>query len=230
MAAVRGWAGVLAAGTGGAGVPSLFGLLVVMEAGVPVPIPADVVMLLVGERVAAGALPLWLAVVGLELVAVTRTAALFLLARGPARALLARAGPRLGLTGPRLARASALLERRGRPALATGRATPGLRTITAVAAASAGLPARKALPALMLGSSLFLQAHLLLGFLLGPAARELLDRARLPVLLVLGVAVLAAAFAWLRRRRSGAGRVLAEGCCPVCLAAGALASAGPARR
>ncbi|HEY6710190.1 MAG TPA: hypothetical protein VJB61_21675 [Actinomycetota bacterium] len=46
----------------------------------PVPVPSDLVMLLLGERVSAGVLPLWLAVVLLELVAVAGTAALFLAA------------------------------------------------------------------------------------------------------------------------------------------------------
>jgi membrane protein DedA with SNARE-associated domain len=192
-------------------VPVLFGLLLAMEAGVPVPVPSDLVILVLGEWVSAGAVALWLA-----LVAVAGTAALFLLARGPAAAVLERAGPRVGLTGTRLARAAALLERRGAPALATGRCTPGLRTVTAVAAASAGLRPGLALPALVLGSSLFLQAHFLLGLALGPAARELLEGARLPLLLAAGVA-------WLLRRRA-AGRVLAEGCCPACLTAAALAA------
>ena len=52
--------GVVPASLGSAGMPGLFGLLLAMEAGVPVPVPGDVVMLLVGERVSAGALPLWL--------------------------------------------------------------------------------------------------------------------------------------------------------------------------
>jgi membrane protein DedA with SNARE-associated domain len=217
---VRPVGGVVTAGVGSAGVPGLFGLLLAMEAGVPVPIPGDVVMLLVGERVSAGALPLWLAVVALELVAAAGTATLF---------LLARVGPRVGLTGARRARASALLERRGMPALATGRCTPGLRTVTVVAAAGSTLPPGRAVPALVLGSSVFLQAHLLLGLALGPVARELLGGVRLPALLALA-AVLVVAAAWLLRRpRPGRGeptaRMLAEGCCPACLAAGALAAA-----
>jgi hypothetical protein len=50
---------------------------------VPIPVPSDLVMLLLGERVSAGALPLWLAVVALELVSLAGTGALFLAARGP---------------------------------------------------------------------------------------------------------------------------------------------------
>jgi membrane protein DedA with SNARE-associated domain len=227
-----GAAGVVAAGIGGVGVPGLLGLLLVMEAGVPVPIPADLVMLVVGERVAAGALPLWLAVLALELVAIVGTSATFLLARGPARALLARLGPRVALTAARLDRAAALFERRGRLALATGRSTPGLRTVTVVAAASAGLRPLLALPALILGSTVFLQAHLVLGAVAGSTARRLLGEAlgglRLAAGLALAVALVALAV-WLLRRRghSVPGQVVVEGCCPVCLLAGGLA--GPAK-
>jgi membrane protein DedA with SNARE-associated domain len=61
------------ASVGSAGVP---GLLPLMEAGVPV--PGDLVMLLVGERVSAAALPLWLAAAGVlssaRLAAETRSA------------------------------------------------------------------------------------------------------------------------------------------------------------
>src|SRR5215211_2406369 len=56
------------------------------------------------------------------------------------------------------------------PALVVGRTTPGLRTVTVVAAAGCGIRVGRALSALVLGSSLFLQAHLLLGYALGPAA------------------------------------------------------------
>ena len=45
-------------------------LLLPMEAGVPIPVPADLVMFAVGERVAAGKFPLWLAVTGFEVIAV----------------------------------------------------------------------------------------------------------------------------------------------------------------
>ena len=57
-----------------------------MEAGVPVPIPADLVMLAVGARVGAGNIPLAVAVVAFEAVAIVGTTALFLAARGPGHA------------------------------------------------------------------------------------------------------------------------------------------------
>jgi hypothetical protein len=57
MAGERSVAGVLAGAGSGAGAPGLLGLLLAMEAGVPIPVPSDLVMLLLGERVSAGALP-----------------------------------------------------------------------------------------------------------------------------------------------------------------------------
>jgi hypothetical protein len=83
--------------------------------------------------------------------------------------------------------------------------------VTVVAAASSGIRAGRALAALVLGSSLFLQAHLLLGYALGPAAREPLERARLPVLVAAAVVLVAVATLLLVRRRGRAASVLALG-------------------
>ena len=153
-------------------------LLLPMEAGVPIPIPADLVMFTVGERVAAGAFPLWLAVAGFEAVSIIGTTVLFLACRGPAHRLVTRFGPRIGLSRARVSRGAALVERRGRSALAIGRGTPGLRTVTVLAAAASGLGWRRALPALILGSSVFPQLHLVLGLLLGPLAVQAFNAAK----------------------------------------------------
>lgn len=199
-------------------------LLVPMEAGVPIPVPADLVMLAVGARVSAGNMPLWAAVLAFEAVAIIGTTALFAAARGPLHALVQRLGPRLGLTEDRQARATGLIERRGWPALSLGRATPGLRTLTVIAAGGSGLAPRRALPALIAGSSVFLQLHLFLGYFLGSAARSVLHAADWPVLIVLAVFAVCAIVFWLARkgRRAGAGS-LAEAACPACLTLALLA-------
>jgi membrane protein DedA with SNARE-associated domain len=107
----------VATGAVGIGAPAAFGLLVLTESGFPVPIPADVLLLLllVGERVAAGAVPPAVAVAALVGIAVLGTTTLFLLARGPGRAMVDGLGPRIGITADRLDRATVLLERRGLP-------------------------------------------------------------------------------------------------------------------
>ena len=203
----------------GLGAPVALALLVPMEAGVPVPLPADLVMLVVGEQAAAGHIPLLVAVLAFEAIAVVGTTGLYLLARGPGHALVRRVGPRLGLTEDRLARITALISRRGRPALAVGRGTPGLRTVTVVAAGGTALEPGRSLPALVLGSSVFLQLHLILGYLLGPAARDAIEDAKGPAIAAIAALVLGALVFWLvRRGRRGGAEAMAEAACPACLA------------
>ena len=176
------------AGAAGLGGLAALALLLPMEAGVPIPLPADLVMFSVGERVAAGTFPLWLAVIGFEVISVLGTTALFLACRGPGHLVIARFGPRLGLTQARVRRSADFAEARGLPALAVGRGMPGLRTLTVVAAGASRLSKRRALPALILGSSVFLQLHLVLGLLLGPLADRAFDRAKAPAIAILAVA------------------------------------------
>jgi membrane protein DedA with SNARE-associated domain len=213
----------LAAATSGLGIPAALALLIPMEAGLPIPVPTDLLIVFLGERAAAGAVPLWLAVLAIEIVAVVGTGALLLACRGPGRALIARLGPKVGLTRERMDRATAVVERRGRPALAVGRGTPGLRTATVVAAAASGASVRRALPPLVAGSSVFLLLHLFLGYFLGPAARHVIAAATVPAILVIVALVGAAAVLWIARRgRRAGGEAWAEAACPACLVLGAI--------
>ena len=217
--------------SGAAGLSGLAALVVLlpMEAGVPIPLPADLVMFTVGERVAAGKFPLWLAVGGFEVIAVVGTTALFIASRGPAHRIIARFGPRLGLTQARVGRAAAFAETRGRPGLALGRGTPGLRTITVIAAGVSGLSWRRALPALILGSSVFLQVHLMLGLLLGPLAVRAFDQAKGPALAALAALVAGTMIFWrARRRKRAAPGAWMEATCPACIGVTLLAQRVPA--
>jgi membrane protein DedA with SNARE-associated domain len=202
------------------GLPAALAVLLLMDAGVPIPIPTDILLLVVGERAAAGVFPIWAAAIGLEVVAIVSTSVLFLALRGPANVVITRAGPRVGLTPSRMRWATSLLERRGRGFLAVGRTTPGLRTLTVFTAATARLRPAYALPAMVVGSTIFLQVHLILGFLLGPFADQALERARLPVLLSIGALLVVGLVVWRRRRGKGREGIQAwtEACCPACLA------------
>ena len=161
------------AGAAGASGLAALALLLPMEAlRVPIPLPADLVMFTVGERVAAGRFPLWLAVTGFEVIAVVGTTALFLACRGPGAPghlpVRPAPGPHRGAGGPpsRL-RSPGPAARPGSP---SGVRRRGCGSLAVVAAGVAGLSARRALPALIAGSSVFLQLHLVLGLLLGPLA------------------------------------------------------------
>jgi membrane protein DedA with SNARE-associated domain len=215
--------------SGAAGVSGLaaLALLLPMEAGVPIPLPADLVMFTVGERVAAGQFPLWLAVAGFEVIAAVGTTALFVACRGSAHRVIARYGPRLGLTETRVRRVAAVAETRGLAGLAVGRATPGLRTLTVVAAGASGLSGRRALPALILASSVFLQVHLVLGLLLGPLADRAFDQAKGPALAAVAVLAAGALIFWRARHRNRVPAAWVEAACPACLGVRALAERVP---
>jgi hypothetical protein len=75
----------------------------------------------------------------------------------------------------------------------------------------------------VLGSSVFLQLHLFLGYFLGKPARDLIERATVPAILVVLALVLGAAAFWLvRRGRKGGAQAWTEAACPACLALGVL--------
>ena len=215
-----------ASGAGLLGIPALVLVLLASDAGAPIPFPTDVLLFVLGERAATGALPLWLAVAAVELIAIVSTATLFVVCRGPGHRLVTRFGSVIGLTPDRMTRARGAVERRGRLGLAVGRATPGLRTLTVIAAGSAGLRARRAIPALAIGSTVFLQLHLFVGYVAGPAAREAVERLGRPVLAAVVALALAGTLAWLigrrRARRSDGPAIWHEGVCPACLAVAAL--------
>ena len=89
-----------ASGVVGIGAVAGLAVLLPMEAGVPVPLPADLVMLTVGARVGAGDIPLWVAVLAFEAIAAIGTAALFLLVRGPGHGLVVRVDDESGSATP----------------------------------------------------------------------------------------------------------------------------------
>lgn len=207
------------------GGPAVFLVLLISEMGIPFPIPADLVVLVLGARVATGGFPLWAAVVGLELAAAVGTTVLFVMCRGPLRIAIRRAGHRVGLTEDRLLKTSAMIERRGRGAIAVGRATPGLRTLTTVTTGGSGVSAARALPALLIGSTVFLQGHLALGILLGPAATDIATRARTPLLVVIVLLIVGGFALWVvRRGRRGGTGAWTEAGCPACLVLGIAAA------
>lgn len=233
----------------------LIGLLLVKEAGLPIPIPGDLLVLGAGVAAAgasAGAGVPAVAVLGGILAAGFAGGTIqFLLVRGALRAPLIALLGRLGLSRERLDGLADWLRRRGIRGVTVARATPGLRVGAISASGLAGLPYPVFLAGLVAGNTVFVGAHFALGYLVGPSAVALIVSAG-------GIAVAAIAFVvlallgasgWrvLRRRRlvAEASRVgeaapagvvqfetgglgsWAEAACPACLAVTALTVARP---
>lgn len=177
-------------------------ILLVEEAGVPLPLPGDLVMVLLGVEARRGRLALWQAVLILEASTVAGGLILYGLSRWAGRPLVERYGRRLGITAARLDKAERRLERRGMLAVAAGRLLPGLRVVTVAACGVLRVPVRVFLPGLAGGSLAYILAYVLIGYLAGPALPGIiaaLESVRVP-LVVLGAIAAAAALAVLTRR------------------------------
>ncbi len=203
----------------------LLGLLFVKEAGLPIPIPGDLLVLGAGVAAAADG-----AIAPLELIAILAAGFLggsiqFLLVRGALRARALAILTRLGVSRERLDRLAEWLRRRGVRGVAIARATPGLRIGAISASGIAALPFPTFLAGLVAGNTLFVGGHFALGFVLGAPALELIRSAGGLATAIVGFVALAligaAGWAWLRRRRQAglpSAGAWAEASCPACLA------------
>lgn len=204
---------------------SLAGLLLVKEAGIPIPIPGD--LLVIGAGVASAGNPVGaVAVLIVILIAGYIGGGIqFTLARGALRRPLIALLTRFGVPQARIDALADRLRRGGARGVAIARATPGLRVPAIAASGVAALPMRDFAPGLVIGNTLFVGLHFLLGFVLGVPAVALIERYGL-ALIAGGVLLLAVAGAigWVivrRRRGAAAGATTfnawADAACPACL-------------
>ena len=210
----------------------LAGLLVIKEAGVPVPVPGD--LLVVGAGIASASqdgLPVPLVLAVILLAGYAGGSLQFLLVRGTLRRVVLAVLERVGVGRDRLDRLSGWLARRGAGGVAIARATPAVRVGAIAASGLAGLPFPTFAGGLAIGNGLFVDAHFALGYVAGPPAERVMAGLGGIALGAVVLLVLAAvgALGWraLRRRRTstapgGAASATGyagwlEGACPACL-------------
>ena len=211
------------------GLAAIFIIMITKSIGVPIPIPADVVILATAVRAAQGKLVLWQAFLAILLALVIGGLIQFALVRGPGRGLLYRVGRYIGLTPARLDAAAVKVKKGGILGIAIAILVPGVRSAAIAASGLADFPLRTFTPGLILGSTLFITFHFFLGYLggslLAVIGHALPSPAVIIVVLILLVAVYALWVVAVRRqkaaRRELEGSTLEvwhEGICPVCLA------------
>jgi membrane protein DedA with SNARE-associated domain len=209
-------------------------LLFIKEAGVPVPVPGDLLVLGAGVSV-NGDFAVGLGVLVLILFAgYVGGSVQFLLARGALRRALIGLLVRLGIPSERIDALAAWLRRRGASGVAVARASPGLRIGAITACGLAALPFRSFLLGLVIGNAVFVGGHFVLGFVIGPTAIDLVAGSGFVAAGAVALLVLAVigALGWSAlRRRAAAGKQVAvgpttmggafagwsEAACPACL-------------
>ena len=212
------------------GLGGIAGLLFVKEAGVPVPVPGDLVVLTAGVAAAGGSID---PVVGLVVIVVAGIAGgivQFGLLRGPGRALLLGVLRRVGVPSARIDALAARMGRRGATGVAVARMTPGVRVVAIAAAAIAAIRFGRFAVGLTIGNAVFVGAHFALGFAVGKPAIALVSGLAGAVAVVVVLAIVGGVGWWYigrrrRRARAGAGVVAespavaswADAACPACL-------------
>lgn len=207
----------------GYGLLALFAVLLAKESGIPIPVPSDLLTIAAGVQAATGAVGLGELAVAVAIAVAVGQSIQFLVVRGAGRRIVERLGPRVGLDAARLEAVAARLRAGGPASIFLGLNVPGARAGVIVAAGLAGFSYSSFAPAAIAGTGVFHAWHIALGFLVGPAAVDLL--AAIGLQLVVAVAALAVlgGVGWLlMRRREGAKatrlRQWTEAACPACLA------------
>jgi membrane protein DedA with SNARE-associated domain len=202
----------------------LAALILAKEAGVPLPIPGDLVIIGTGATLAGDLLGAGVVLTTILLAGFIGASIQFFLFGSALRRPLLAALARLGVGEERLRGLSDRFRTNGFGAVALARMTPGVRIAVIPAAAIAAIPFLVFLPGIVAGNGVFVTAHFGLGFLLGNYAKDLLERASGPAILI-GLLIVLAVGGWLVLRRRAARtkdddtyECWADCSCPACVA------------
>jgi len=163
------------------GILAAFAYLALEEAGLPIPVPGDFLMLALGARAREGGIVLWQVIAAMEAGTILGSSLLYLLARRGGRGVVERYGPFIGIGPAQLDRAEGQLQRHGVIAVVLGRLLPGLRVLTAIACGIFRVSYRVFLPAMSLGSLIYIVGYTMLGYFAGPAVLGVFEALHLPI-------------------------------------------------
>lgn len=206
-------------------IAGLAGLILVKEAGVPLPVPGDLLIIGAGATLTGDA-PAAITVLAIILLFgfVGASAQFFVFGTALRRPLLA-ALERLGIGEGRLQVLSDRFQKGGSASVAITRMTPGIRIAVIPAAAIARIPFRVFLPGIVAGNAVFVTAHFGVGFLFGAYAKDLIERFGWTAIVMVVILAVLAIVGWLiiRRRRVAMAQTDAYECwadcsCPACVA------------
>ncbi len=189
---------------------AIFLLMLVEEAGVPLPLPNEAALLYAGYLASQGKLDANVAALTATLGAASGSAILYTLAKRGGRRLLRRFGRFVHLREERLDDAERWVKRFGPLSIPLARLTPGLRIYTTVLTGLLRAPFRVVLAAIVGASLIWSYFWVYLGKILGDRweeAAHALERAgRWGVVAAVLLAVAALLVRWLRRRAGAARR------------------------
>lgn len=215
------------------GLAAAFVFLLIEEAGVPIPVPGDLVMLLIGIQARQGRISVWEGIGVMEAATLVGSSFLYAVFRWGGRRLMFRYGRFMHLGPKELDRAEGWITRHGALAVVVGRLVPGLRVLTAIACGVFAIPFRIFLPAMSLGALAYVSFNFFIGYFIGPPVLLRLEALHLPLSFLGSLIPLLGVVIWtFRARRDRAWREPLETAEPIArqlriragLAAGAIAT------
>lgn len=210
---------------------AIAGLILVKEAGLPIPVPGDLVVIGAGVAAGRGDVEPILALVVIVLASILGGVIQYGLLRSVARPALLRLLGRLG-SADRMERETERLRRGGARSVAIARSTPGVRIVAIAASAIADVPAPSFIAGLAAGNALFIAAHFALGYVVGEPVVTAVSGLLGPLAIGFVALAVIGGVGWYligRRRRTAADPLTtvgawADACCPACLTLGTLAA------
>jgi membrane protein DedA with SNARE-associated domain len=175
--------------------------VLIEEAGIPMPLPGDLLMLAAGIRARHGLLPVWQVVAALAAATVVGATLLYAVSRWAGRGLLLRYGRFIHVNPSKLDRAEEALRRHGLLAVTVARLIPSLRIVSVVACGVLGVPPRVFFPGMALGALLYILIYTLLGYFVGARVLRVLERVEVPLGLLGSAVAFAAVVFWIVRAR-----------------------------
>lgn len=136
---------------------AIVALILVKEAGVPVPVPGDLVVIGAGVAAARGELDPVAALVAIVAASIVGGVLQYGILRSVARPAMLRLLGRLG-SAERVDRQTERLRRGGARSVAIARSTPGVRIVAIAASALAGIPVVAFVAGLAIGNALFMRS------------------------------------------------------------------------
>lgn len=186
------------------GVLGAIGLLFVEEAGIPIPLPGDVMVMYTGYQVGQETIEFWQALVVCVLAVAGGSSILYGIARRFGTGLIARYGRYVHCPPERIEAVRPIMTRWGVLAVIFGRHIPGMRIPITVLAGMLGFPYPLFLTGVAISTAIWAGFFLAVGIRLGPAVETLTHPHGLVWLMVI-IGLLGAGSTWLWwRRRSRA--------------------------
>ncbi len=181
---------------------ALFILLFVEEAGIPLPMPGDVIIMFAGYRASQNLMGVFEAAVAVTLGVQLGSTLLYLVSRRFGHVILFRYGKFIHLDEANLKKVERWIHERGPIMVLVGRLTPGLRTPTSIMAGIFEVPFHQFFFFTTLSALIWAGVWLTLGYFGGtrllPLARELHN----PIIyLVLGIVLVVGVLVFRHRRR-----------------------------